>query len=175
MKYFLLQLDPSYTNAANVINWYGKLDKRKISTDDAWRLEDRTVFYISSHYDPAIFTDLLTSPFFMVTKKVRKVLHFYDGTIFFKQVVLIEQKHHQSQVYNLPILEKIDCLAEGTVYNLDKSVIKKCVIDPRKTMDKCIFWLGGMLNTYTVIRCDLAESILQRKCKGIGLIPIDTI
>lgn len=174
MKYYLIQRDPNYPNAADVINWYGVIDKRKITLEDYWRLEEMKTFFVSDGMF-TVFTDVLTYPFLMFTKKSRQVLYFYDRTIPFKQVILIDRENHRSKIYNLPILEKIDCLAEGTVFNLDKSMVKKCVIDPEKTQDKCIFWLAGVFDTHTVIRCDLAESLLSRNVKGLGLIPIDMI
>ena len=58
---------------------------------------------------------------------------------------------------------------EKSEYNLDKSVIKKGVIDYGKTEGKAIFRLKGFGHYYMVGRLDLVESILKRKVRGIGL------
>ena len=71
--------------------------------------------------------------------------------------------------------EKLHCLAEGSEWNLDKSVLSKGIINLEPVGDTSIFQLADMKNIYTVIRMDILESMLKRGARGVGITPLQTV
>ncbi|WP_442871175.1 hypothetical protein, partial [Acutalibacter muris] len=76
---------------------------------------------------------------------------------------------------NLFYLIQIHCLAEGSEWNLDRSVLSKGVINLEPVGDTSIFQLADMKNIYTVIRVDVLESMLKRGARGVGITPLQTV
>lgn len=174
MKYFMLKLDPAFTHAPNIINWYKVFDVRKLHPETADKVPYRNLLEISP--DPAIiFTDIIVFPYLLISVLLKKVLTAYEPLVEYKDVVVLDKINKQYALYYLPILETVDCLHETSQFNLDRSVIKKAVFDPEKTAtaNKSIFRIGGVKNTYIAVRLDLAESLLRRKAVGVYLEPIE--
>lgn len=168
MKYFFISLDKLYTDAPAIENWSDIIDIRNIEMEKSHILSDRISLPIRSNLHTT-FTDIISFPFLLVTEEFQKMIKLYEPLTPFKEVILLDGKNKLSELYYMPILERIDCLTADSVYNLDKSVIKRGVIDPAKTKDKAIFWLDGVNGTYTVVRLDLIESVLRRAGRGIAL------
>lgn len=171
MQYYMLDLDPKFTNAPNLINWYNVFDVRKIRVETADQIPYRHLIELRP-YEATIFTDIITMPYLLVSAMVKKLLAAYEPLIEFKDIVLLDKVNKQYALYYLPILEEVDCLHESSELNLDHSVIRKAVFDPRKAIDKSIFRIGGVKDTYIAVRLDLAESLLRRKAAGVWLEPI---
>lgn len=171
MQYFILKLHPAFTHAPNIINWYNVFDVRKIHPETAEQIPYRNLLEIRPD-EAIIFTDIITSPYLLVSTLVKKVLTVYEPLLEYKDVVVLDKVNKQYALYYLPILETVDCLHHTSLFNLDHSIIKKAVFDRQKTEDKSIFRIGGVKDTYIAIRLDLAESLLRRKATGIHLEPI---
>lgn len=168
MRYFLIHTDDQFTTAPNILNWYEKINKHWIKIGDSFRLPQRELLMIESN--PAtVFTDILSFPFFLVTKKVRKVMEMYAPTTVYKDIVLLDSVNKLVEVYYLPILEHVSCLAKESVLSPDRSIIKSAVIDTSKVGDRSIFFIDDVRNTYVVARLDIVESFLRRGARGIGL------
>lgn len=168
MKFYLLGTDISYANYPKIQKWFGEIDPRNFNIQDAHKIPNRQIFMIHES-ENTVFTSIIDNPFPLISTEIRDVFDIYEPHIIYKEIVLLDQKYERAKVYYLPILEEIECLHEKSEYNLDKSVIKKGVIDYEKTKDKAIFRLMGFDHYYMVGRLDLVESILKRNVKGIGL------
>lgn len=167
MKYFIL-LNNEENRMPAVVNWYGKINLRNINRESYTKLPQFTLLdmKVGSH---SSYSDLITQPFLLVSKGARAVIHLYDNTIPYKTTVLFDLEKGESAVYYLPILEKVDCISVKSEFNMDKSVIKKLIMDEYKIVDRPFFILDGVSTNYYVIRMDLAESLLERNAIGIGL------
>lgn len=168
MRYFLLKPDKDEVNIPNLRNWYSKVNPCKIGPQTAHELPKRVLLDLEPSVT-RVFTDVVLSPFLLVSQTVRDVIAFYEPKLIYKDIVLLDRENHASALYYLPILESVDCLVEGTKFNLDKSLLKHAVIDPAMAKGRSMFKLGGVLNSYIVVRLDLVESILRREVRGVSL------
>lgn len=168
MKFYLLGTDAAYTNYPKIKKWFRRIDPRDFNIHDANKIPYRQLFMIHEN-ENTVFTSIVDDPFPLVSREVREVFDMYEPHIIYKEIVLLDQKYERAELYYLPILEEIECLDEKSEFNLDKSILKKGVIDYERTEDKAIFRLSGFEHYYMVGRLDLVESILKRNVKGIGL------
>ena len=169
MKYFFLTADDE--NPLPVItNLHEQLDTRYLNKRDAHKLGRFSSLYVRQGLGlETLYADVLTRPIFMVTKGVAEVMSYYDTFIEYKIAALFALEDGVGKIYFIPILDQIDCLAEGTEFNRDRSVINRAVIDPEMTMGKAFFKLAGVKNTYVVVRLDFVESLLRRRAVGLKL------
>ena len=155
MKYFLLHTDPQYTTAPDLLDWRDKIDPRYIRKGRSYRLPQRELLLIRENPD-TVFTDVLSFPFFLVTQLGKDVICLYEPKTIFKELVLLDRANQAAEVYHLPILDAVDCLAE-------------------KLGKQALFFLDGLKNTYVAARLDLVESLLKRGARGIGLTPLEIV
>jgi len=100
---------------------------------------------------------------------MKKIIEKYDRNIVFKTLVLIDSLHDRQENYSLPIFEEIECLSDKAELNLNKTVVKKIVLNKEKIKDKKIFKIKESSKPLIVIRLDVAESLLRRDFRGIKL------
>lgn len=174
MRYFILENPRNCSKLPDVVNWYSIIDVRNILREKAYLLPRRELLYIRSATD-LIWADVICKPFLLLSEMIHDVLIKYEPKTLFRQIILLDEKNAESGTYFLPILEQIDCLHESSELNLDKSVIKKAVLDLSKVGDASFFWIKTVKSTYTVARLDFVESILRRGAQGISLIPLECI
>lgn len=172
MKFFLLGTDSNYSNHPQLVNWFGKLDFRCCHVNDAYKIPQRQLLRIQES-ENTVFTGIIDRPVPLITAEVKTVFDLYEPHIIYKEVVLLDSRYERTELYYLPILEEIDCLNEQSEFNLDRSVLRRGVIDYDRTEGKAVFRLGGVKHYYMVGRLDLVESILKRGVKGIGLTELE--
>lgn len=149
MKYYVLEQQMG-NHIPNIINWYDKLDVRKINKKHHNELPSIIMLDIKRVSD-TIFPDMIFYPIFLVSKEVMEVIKMYDDMIIYHSVVLNDVKETGGSIYFLPILEEI----------LDASELKKNSIILGYKVDQN--------KRNIVIRGDLLESILFRETIGISL------
>ena len=168
MRYFIMEQDEKYSDSPNIINWFGKINVQKLKQGQSWELPDRTLLEIRNNPD-TIFTDVVSKPFLIYSKKTKDAVSIYESGIVHKQIVLLDDKNLMTELYYLPILKMIDCLSEKSELNTDKSIVRRAVLDKSKLPNRSIFVLDGLSSIYAVVRLDLAESLLRRGVRGITL------
>ena len=171
MKYFLIRTNPHFSTAPEIMDWFKKIDRRKIRLGQSFEIENRQLFFIKENPN-TVFVDILSFPFFMVTEVLKYIILMYEPRTIFKEIVLLDQKYAKTCTYYLPILEYIDCLDVASKVTKDRSTILEAVIDLEKVGDRSIFYLEGVGNLYTVARLDIVESFLMRGAIGIDLLPV---
>lgn len=174
MNYFLLHSDPRYVDSPELLDWSGKIDPRNIRPGFSHKIARRQILNIRPN-PYVVFTDVISSPFLLLSKKCMDVATLYEPQIISKQIILLDMETPQRETYYLPILKQIPCLAAGSEWNLDKSVLRKGVLDLEAIGDTSIFQLADMQSIYTVIRVDILESMLKRGARGIGITPLQTM
>jgi len=80
----------------------------------------------------------------------------------------------QHELYWLPVMEKIECLHEDTVF-AQGNFIKKMVLDRQKVSGRKIFRVGGAIETVVIVHLEIAESLLRRNCVGVLIKPVECI
>lgn len=89
-------------------------------------------------------------------------MELYEPNMDYRQIVLIDKKKNKAVQYFMPHLQIVDCLGEGTVFNMDHSELKQIVLDKNKIPDKTIFQLDRVSSRYVVVNLNVLESFLRR-------------
>lgn len=95
-KYFEIQETPELKYAPRIKNLFGKFDIRTIQLETYPKIPDRQVFIVESS-NKTIFTDIILSPFLMISSTVLEVIKMYKGLCFYREVFLI----HTRQWHNV--------------------------------------------------------------------------
>ncbi len=168
MNYFLLKQDEDYINAPVLMDVFNKLDVRNINLLKAHKIDDILIFNTKCDEETE-FLDILDRNLFLISEKMKKIIEKYAPEILFKTVPLIDLKYKKQENYYMPIFEDIECLSEKAELNLNKTVVKKIILDKEKIKGKKIFRIKESSKALVVVRLDVAESLLRREFKGICL------
>lgn len=168
MDYFLLKSDERYTNIPMLVDVFQTIDKRNINLLNAHKIENTIVFYAEADKETN-FIDVLDRQLYLISKNLKKLIEKYTPNTIFKLIPIIDTNKERQETYYLPIFEEIEALSDKSEFNLDKSVIKKLVLDEEKIKEKKIFKIKEGDKTLIVVRLDVAESILRREFYGVEL------
>ncbi|NFA42884.1 hypothetical protein EXM65_09935 [Clostridium botulinum] len=168
MDYFLLKQDEEYTNAPMLMDVFKNIDVININLLNAHKIEDIVILNVKCNEETE-FLDILDRNLFLISKEMKKIIEKYDSEILFKTIPLIDLPHERQENYYMPIFEEIECLSEKAELNLNKTVVKKIILDKEKIRNKKIFKIKKSSKTLVVIRLDVAESLLRREFKGMCL------
>lgn len=174
MDYFLLKQDKRYKNVPVLKDVQKSIDFRNINLLNAHKIEDVTTLYVNGDENTS-YLDVLDDKLYLISEDLQEILQKYAPAAIFKMVFLIDFDHDQQGNYYLPIFEEVEALSEESEFNLDKSVIKKLVLDAEKIKGKKIFKIKESDKTLIVVRLDVAESILRRDFEGICLERVEAI
>ncbi|GIO31564.1 MULTISPECIES: imm11 family protein [Paenibacillus] len=168
MDYFILQQDERYTNIPVLQDLRQKIDIRHMNRLRAHHLADTTIFHVKAAAD-ADYLDLLASQLFLVSERFRPVIEMYEPACIFKHIPLMDLAHGKQHLYYLPIFDEVEALSPNSEFNLDRSVIKKVILQKEKVAGKRIFRVQESEQPLIVVRLDVAESLLRRDLTGIRL------
>lgn len=161
MKYYLIREDSRIKTIPHIVNWMAKIDARNLTWGSYHKLPEVITLYVEKN-DFTVYPDVLSRPFFMVTKELQKILKLYEPNMGYRQIILIDRKREMAVQYFLPHLQIVDCLGEGTKFNMDHSELQHIVLDTNKLADKEIFQLDKVSNRYVVVSLRVLESFLRR-------------
>ncbi|AOR23487.1 imm11 family protein [Clostridium taeniosporum] len=168
MDYFLLKQDKRYSNTPQILNLFKKFNTKDLNLVKADNIEDNNILYVKSAQGIE-YLDILNIPIFLVSEELQRILSKYNSNIVFKMVALTDYKNLEQYIYYLPIFEEVQALNEESEFNLNKTIVKKIVLDENKIKNKKIFKIKESDKTLIVVRLDVAESLLRRDFKGILL------
>lgn len=164
MKYFVVGVDENYI-APMPLGWFGVIDKKTLSIHKAHQIARHLLFPVASHMQ-MVFTDVLTSPCFMVSGMVKDVICQYNPFIFFVRVIFLDRERKKSMAYYIPYLNKAGYTVRK---DTDKGNGKSFIINKESAGEKSILEITDGNRSYVIMRMDLVESILRRQAIGIGL------
>ncbi|WP_252249171.1 DUF1629 domain-containing protein [Clostridium sp. VAP23] len=168
MDYFLLKQDERYTNTPRLKDMFYKINTKDINRLNSDKIDDVIIFQVTAE-ERCEYLDVLDKQLFLISEKMMKIICKYDTDIVFKILPLIDSKRHTQENYYLPIFEDIEALHEKSEFNLNKTIVKKIVLNKKKIKGKKIFRIKESEKTLVVVRLDVAESLLRRKPRGISL------
>lgn len=168
MDYFLLSQDKRYSNSPQIKELFKTINSRDINFLNADNIEDNNVLFIKSQ-ENIEYLELLDTQIFLMSENMKKIIEKYDSSIIFKRICLIDYEQKKQKIYYLPIFMDFEVLNEKSEFNLNRTVVKKIVLDEKKIKNKKIFKIKESDKTLIVIRLDVAESLLRRDFKGIFL------
>lgn len=144
MEYFVLKAQEG-NPIPQICSWYGKLDERKLTRARYKELPESFLLDMKTGTD-ILYPDILTTPFFLVSREVMNVLWIYEEDMPFLHVTLFDIDKGESESYFLPILVEGNDGCQEVIY---------------RTKNK---------NQWEIrIRLDLAESLLARGAEGMEL------
>jgi hypothetical protein len=120
---------------------------KKLYNENFYNIREGSILKVDKS-DTAVFSDLMTSVYPLVSEKFMKLLHLYNIEIFSKRVALIETESRKVLTYYL--------LYTGGYYK--KSINKDLRIENK----------GDDIGF--IISLDFAESLIRRNVKGIEFI-----
>ncbi|WP_297429477.1 DUF1629 domain-containing protein [Clostridium sp.] len=168
MDYFLLKQDERCKCIPQIVNWFDVINTKNLNLANADKIKDIIVLYLKSNNDNN-YIDILDYPFFLVSEDMKNIIEKYDPNIIFKMVFLTDFKNSIDKVYYLTILEEVEALSDDAEMNLNKTVVKKLILNEEKIKNKKIFKLKESSKPMIIVRLDAAESLLRRDFNGICL------
>lgn len=173
MKYFLISWEVQGNPVPRIVNWKERVDYHAIQTGNLEKLPRRTLLYIENNPD-TVFSDIIMSPFFLVSDRVWDVIKMYGLGRKGRQMVLLDGVYGFAEIYYVLQLTECECIHADTQFNNDGSVIRKLVLNKEKSDGYPPFFrVAGLQKDYVIGRLDFVESILRRGAKGIKLVELE--
>lgn len=176
-KYYLISQQPGLHPLPRTIDWNKGVDKTFLTENLSYKQPTiSSVLVESSNTIEIIYPDILFIDFIPVfSEKAIEVLKIYESAMTIKHVNLIEGAGEDIKPYHIPILKEVDCLSEKTIFKCGRQ-IDKGVLTKKNIPDFSIFKIAGEIDKHkTVVRVDLAESLLKRRLKGVTLKEMEVI
>lgn len=170
MKYFLLDADDKMEQP-HFLDWYNEIRPKELA---AWEIPRLNSFVVSLSSDVG-FMDIVSYPYFMLTKEFYTLVQVYDNTIRFKYAVLYDRDNRRHLTYGMPYLEVVDCLADGSELNRDGSELWRAVLRKSAVQGRTLFQIGGVKNRYVVASMELVESAFRREVMGIRVRDVELV
>jgi len=162
MKYFILtngDKDPF----PQILNWSQTIDVRKLTRDEYQKIPPFIQLNAKLGMD-GIFPDVIVKPFLLLSRPAMEVTALYDSDIPFLFLALFDTGKGECASYFCPMLEEEDCLA-GKPGPGQQEII----LDRGKMNGIPLFRVRTGMESATIIRMDLAESLLEREIVGMEL------
>ena len=170
MRYFVIDKNYSITNSPYMTNLHSKVNVEHINYNDYWKIRKRNIIKISGN-PCTVFPDILSSPLFLVTQKVWKVISLYEPHTKFRQLVLLDSANTLMEVYHLPILQNIN----NFYWEIQGTSAKKIFIKYDDVKNMSVLKIVDLYDTYTILRMDIAESLLFRGYTGLRFKEVNLI
>ena len=170
MKYFLLDADDRYAQPS-FLDWYKEMSPKQQAAWDIPRLSKLSVSLSVN----AVFVDILSYPYLMLSKEFADLVRLYDETIMFNYVMLYDKKNRRHMDYYMPQLEVIDCLAKGSEFNRDGSVLRRAVLKRSALHHRTLFQIGDVKNRYIAGSLELVESAFRREVLGLRIREVELV
>jgi len=167
MKFFILKANREMPQPY-MKNWFTKLDLRDAIMERHHNIARITNVDVELSQE-GTFPDVISFPHFMVANDFSKILWAYEPGLIIKFIALFDKKNSRSQMYAMPIFERISCLAVESELNLDQSEIRRAVIEVEKVKGRTFFAIADVKNLYVVAELHLVESLLRRQIMGLSL------
>lgn len=144
-------------------NWFDILNPRVVNSGNYHEVPELLNFDVSTS-EEGFSTDVIDSPFLLISNRFSKVAGMYDENLQFKKFLLYDQEKKDSAVYFLPTLEYVNCLSDQCEYQNNGAVISRVVLDRKKIKHMHIFKIADprLAGRGAVISLELAESAIRR-------------
>ena len=123
----------------------------------------------------AVFVDIISHPYLMLSKKFADLVRLYDENIMFKYIMLYDKKNRRCMDYYMPQLEVVDCLAEDSEFNRDGSILLRAVLKRDALQYRALFQIGGVKNRYIAGSLELVESAFRREVLGLRIREVELV
>ena len=98
MRYFYIGEDKEITNRPQIKNWYKIINERYLHYGTYHKVPEKTVLYIESNMW-VYYPEVILTPFFMISKKIKDILKLYEPNMGYRQVILIDFDNEKATQY----------------------------------------------------------------------------
>lgn len=162
MKYFILT-NGDKNPYPQIINWSQTIDVRKLTRDEYQKMPPFIQLNAKLGMD-GIFPDVIVKPFLLLSRPAMEVTALYDSDIPFLFFALFDTGKGECASYFFPVLEEEECLA-----GIPGPGQRGIILARSKMNGLPLFRVRIGMESATIIRMDLAESLLERKILGMEL------
>ena len=168
-RYFLIGTDEKYEPVPLMIDVRKSIKEEYLEEGESYKQAGISLVSIRDSFDENIkYPDIIDQGVFMISDEAYKIFKLYEPATVIKRVLLMEEHSSKAYEYIIPILKKIDCLSNRTVFKRGKYIDKGVLIE-KKIPDIALFKIPNIDGMCTVARLDFVESLLKRDMKGIFL------
>ena len=164
MKYYEIKQDRRLRNRIEIDGFKG-CPNMILDRDMAEQFNKCTTLYVNGT-PSSQYPDLIQSPVLMISEKMYQVWKYYDSSVIYKIVVLMDTKNKKQAVYRLVLPETLDVLAEETSYD-HNGLLEQIVISKNIDQKKRIFYVSEGVTHHLVVTQDVLESMLAMDSVGI--------
>jgi hypothetical protein len=170
MKYFLIDADDRIAQP-QFLNWCEEIDPK---LHKAWTIPRLNSFVVSM-YEDTDFMDILSRPYFMLSKPFYSLVLTYDKTIQIKYAIVSDREKRKNKVFGMPRLDVVDCLAEGSELNRGGNVLERAVFRREAIKGRTLFQVGGVKSRYIAASLELVESAFRREVMGMRVREVEIV
>lgn len=168
MRYFKIYADEQ-TPQPCFTNWYSQMKPGRTDNEIFNDLSQQNHFKVELNREIP-FMDIISHPYFMVSKEFANMIRLYCPLIRFKYAVLFDAVNRRTASYQIPDLPEVDCLSEFSVLSRDKSEIKTGSLIGKKIFEEPIFRLSGVKGRYIIASLEFVESLYRREVSGMKIV-----
>ncbi|MCM1184798.1 MAG: hypothetical protein NC337_15630 [Roseburia sp.] len=169
MEYFELSRSEKVENPIELMALDAAAYSYAMTQKDFEALDRMKVAYFSGNEAEEI-CDLLVSPTFLVSDRLKRLLALYEKETEFKGIQLFPTAEdcRQYPMYWVPRFPEADCVHESSVW-YDNGMLSSPVLDGGRIGRRNVFRLPGLREYKAVVSLPVAESILRRRLYGVEL------
>lgn len=175
MEYYELSQSRKVENPIELMGLDGKVYCYAMTQKDFDALDRLSVAYFSGNEAEEI-CDILTTPTFLVSDRLKDILAMYEKETEFKgiQIFPTSEESRQYPVYWVPRFPEADCIHESSIL-YDNGMVSSLVLDSRRIGRRNVFRLSGLLEYKVAVSLPVAESILRRRFYGVELRKMEVV
>lgn len=175
MEYYELVQSRKVENPIELMGLDQKAYCYAMTQKDFAALDKIRVAYFSGNEAEEI-CDILTSPTFLVSDRLKNLLALYEKETEFKgiQIFPTSEESRQYPIYWVPCFPEVDCIHESSIL-YDNGMVSSLVLDGSKIGRRNIFRLSGLLEYKAAVSLPVAESILRRRLYGVELRKMEVV
>lgn len=162
LKYFILTNEEK-NPLLQIMNVNQSIDIRKLNRKEYQNMPSYVLLNAKLGID-GIFPDIIEKPVLLLSRTAMEVIGLYDSNIPFLFFVLFDTDKEECASYFCPVLEEEVCLARKP-----EPGQRELILDRSKMTGIPLFRVRVGAEIVTVIRMDLAESLLERNIVGLEL------
>lgn len=172
-RFFFMEQDIGIVDCISLEDFDIRGVRKAFDPEDAAKINDVTVLYLKNNSGETA-QDFFRNPVNMITERTKRVFAMYEPTIIFKKIVMINKKKQSQLVYYLPLIYKVDALAD-CIERYPNGQEKKIILDHGKIGEHKIFLLKNSMVKKIIVKIDVVESLLRRKLLGVTFQEIEVI
>lgn len=164
--------DDRISNAIEPVGVSEVISAEKVVDEQIYKIDKLNLQFPVREKEVVEYVDFIQRPVSLLSDKLKQLIEKYVPDIYTKSVVLVDINRVRQDLYWLVVPPRIKCLSHQSEFHKDGTV-KKLVIDEKKVASYKVFKIDGIMEEYTVISLDVAESLLRRDFMGIRLKKIE--